>query len=206
MSAELKSKQIHATREQWLTAAANLLFTTFLEPHGYAMPEQWSVACGWPKGGKGHTIGQCWPSTCSEDAATTHMFISPELANPVRVLDVLLHEQIHACIGCDKKHGKEFKAAQKLCGLDGKATATYATEGSETFVKLQEIAALLGDYPHTALRAPKRVPGSGGGGWVRYRSENDPTYTLLISPKTVERHGIPKDPWDEPMVESDRRV
>lgn len=205
MSADLKSTQLHATREQWLTAAVAMLFSHFLEPHEHTLPEKLTVSCGWPKGGKGHTIGQCWPSTCSEDSNTVHMFISPELANPVRVLDVLLHEMIHASIGCDKKHGKEFRAVVKLCGLAGKATATYAAEGSETFIKLTEFAALLGSYPHTALRAPKRS-GTGGGGWVRYRSENDSTYTLLISPKTVERHGVPKDPWGEPMIESERRI
>lgn len=197
----------HETREQWLSAAVALLDERFLAPHGYKLPERWNVSCGWPKGGsKGHSIGQCWPSGLCEDETTVHMFISPELVKPIRVLDVLLHELIHASIGCDKKHGKEFRAAQKKFGLEGRPTATYASEGTECFAALEAITLLLGHYPHAALRRPMRGRGTGGGGWVRYRSPTDPSYTILVSPKSLERWGAPLDPDSDEMIPADRKV
>lgn len=192
---------MHNTREEWLQAAIKLLYPAIMQPHGYELPENLSVSCGWPKGkGTGHAIGQCWSSSLSEDNKTVHIFISPELSKPERVLDVLLHELTHAALGTGKGHGKEFKKAVKLFGLVGKATATYAAEDGPLYAMLSEFSAQLGAYPHSSLRMPRGGSGGGGGGWVRYKSPSDPSYTILISPKSLARWGAPSDPDGEEMI------
>lgn len=38
------------------------------------------------------------------------------------------------------------------------------------------------------------------GQWVRYVSTQDEKYTLVISPRSIERSGVPLDPWGKKMV------
>lgn len=139
------------TREQWLHEAVQALRPYFADRQ-LDLPEKIRVSCGWPtRGGLSasrRVIGQCFDSVCST-GGHTEVFISPFLSVREEVVETLVHELLHAAIGCDLKHGKEFRTAMKQIGLVGKPTATKAGDAlREDLVKLLED---LDDYPHSAL-------------------------------------------------------
>lgn len=156
------SDATYPIREGWLTAATGLLLpyiTRAAEDVGQEMSSPpIRVSVGWPKGtrGKGATaIGQCWNHSCSADG-TAELFISPELFEAQRVLDVLAHEVIHALVGTEHGHRKPFGRVARAIGLEGKLTATVA---GPAFIDLaQSLLPQLGGYPHAQLK-----PGSAGG-------------------------------------------
>jgi predicted SprT family Zn-dependent metalloprotease len=133
-------------REQWLTAAVKALRSRVV-PNSFNLPERIKISCGWPGSGSIKTrIGVCWPAECST-AGNVEIFISPILADPVRILDVLTHELGHAT-GIHE-HGKDFKAYMKAVGLEGKATSSHA--GEDLLERLNTIAEKLGPYPHDTI-------------------------------------------------------
>lgn len=149
-------------REEWLTIGAKHLATSILEPNGFRELAasngggDWSrlrFATSWPSkkalSVKNRTIGQCWPSEASE-GGLIEIFISPAIAESTRVLDVLLHEMLHAAVGNQHKHDRVFSAACGAVGLDGKPTATIA--GEDLLGDLAEIVRTIGcEYPHRVL-------------------------------------------------------
>jgi hypothetical protein len=147
------------TREEWLLEGAAALSVLVTEKTGRAVPA-YCVSVGFPKGARGRrrAIGQCWPSVVAKDGKS-HLFVSPELEDAARVLDVLLHELLHAAVGCEAGHKAPFAHAAKACGLVGPWTAT--TAGEDLTPRLNAIAVQLGAYPHGALVVADRVrPGS----------------------------------------------
>jgi hypothetical protein len=138
-------------REAWLRSAVELIKAKLCNPNGVKLPEKLQVSVGIPHGRQGkkgstHAIGQCWPSGCSA-GGHVEIFIHPEISDPARVLDILVHEAIHAA-GVHG-HGKDFKAVAVKFGLEGKMTATVAGDGLK-----QHIAVWLKHlppYPHDAL-------------------------------------------------------
>ena len=142
---------MNETREQWLVAGIAALRPLFTEA-GYTVPDNIRVTCGWPSKSalakKNQRIGECW-GTQASDAKVFELFISPALADPVRVLDVLTHETVHATVGLEAKHGKLFKRCAEALGLEGKMRSTHA--GEALSARLQAIAKALGEYPHGAL-------------------------------------------------------
>jgi hypothetical protein len=190
------------TREQWLEQAVRMMDRQILRPAGYMMPEHWKISVSFAKTSGGHrAIGQCWPPERAADGKTTHILVCPTMdaSDPVRVLDIVLHEMGHAAVGCEHAHKKAFRDFVKAVGLDGKVTATYATPGSELHVRLGDMAARLGAYPHPALKPVEKVKPAGGG-WVRYESVGIPGYKVVVSPKMVDEHGAPRDPEGDEMV------
>lgn len=140
----------HETREAWLVAAVpalvDLLKTSANCPE-FAVP---LVSVGFPyrargtkKGGK--AIGQCW--TVKREKRS-HIFLHPCLNDRPRILDVLLHELIHAAHP-DAGHKGAFKRTAEAVGLVGAMTATEA--GDELRDKLNHLAEDLGPYPHHKL-------------------------------------------------------
>lgn len=184
----------HDTREGWLVAAIRLLDREFFDGRGYTLPKKLQCSCGFPRG-HAKAIGQCWDPKVSADG-TTHMFICPTQAEPIRVLDILLHELIHAAVGVEVGHKGAFRELAREFGLEGKMTATYAAEGSELWLTLSRIATELGPYPHAPMVKTKRA---GGSGWVRLQSPEVPGYRVAISPRMIERYGYPQDPWGNEM-------
>lgn len=148
------------TREEWLVAATNLLRPDF-ETVGATVPKKVRVTCGWPsqggRPGKNQRIGECWPPSCSEDG-TTEMFINPMLSEGLAALDVLVHEMVHAAVGCDEGHKGPFRVTAKAIGLEGKMTATVA--GEVLLVRLREVEQALGAYPHAKLNPKNKKPQS----------------------------------------------
>ncbi len=137
------------TREEWLIAATNLLREDFKDT---PIPEKIRITCGWPSRGgraeKKKVLGECWKPECSEDGHT-EVFIAPTLSNGIEVLDVLVHELVHAAIGCEEGHKGPFRVVAKALGLMGKMTSTNA--GEDLLVRLREIEEKLGTYPHAKL-------------------------------------------------------
>lgn len=146
------------TREEWLNAAVAIIRPYLLDVSQTTVPDTFRVSIGFAggRGKKGDTIGQCWYPEASTDKHT-EMFISPVLAEPSRILDVLVHEMIHA--GGHRGHRGGFKKAAIAAGLEGKMTATVAGE------RLKGIIAgwlkQLGDYPGAALNLNTMRPAAG---------------------------------------------
>lgn len=138
----------HETREAWLTAGVAALTPLFTEQAMQVPPVRVSV--GWPKGrgGKGKIIGQCWHTGATTDGVQ-QIFISPELDEATRVLDVLMHEVLHAVDDGESKHRGHFAKMAARLGLEKPWTAT--TAGEDLAFKLQAISEGLGEYPHSAL-------------------------------------------------------
>lgn len=158
----VRQAAIASNREDWLQSAVGELrplmtrvsAPDFLTPH---------VSVGWAKGSRGgahgKTIGQCWDKKASGDKERAHIFISPELTDPIEVLAVLLHEMVHASVGTECGHRGPFRKVAKAVGLEGKMTATVAGEILKR--KLGLVNKMLGEYPHPGLDGQARKkPGS----------------------------------------------
>jgi len=145
-------------REQWLNEALEQFIVPLFKDAGYKVPKNIRLTCGWPaKGGlarKNKTIGQAWSFTASADGVA-EIFISPVLAEPLRVLGVLIHEVIHATVGNEHGHKKPFVDCMKAVGLNGKPTATGETD--ELIAKMKPWLKVLGKYPHAELN-PSSLP------------------------------------------------
>lgn len=137
------------TREQWLEEAVEVLRPVFKKA-GDPLPKRVRVSVGWPggRGPKRDTIGQCWPVETVDDKVAA-LFISPVLKDPVRVLDVLVHELVHAT--GKSGHRKEFSSLAAKVGLEKPWRATHASE--ELKKSLKSIAKALGKYDHGAISA-----------------------------------------------------
>jgi hypothetical protein len=136
------------------------------------------------------TIGQCWDGSTTKDGKP-QIFISPLLddvaTDPQGVLATLVHELVHATIGCEAAHGPRFAKAARKLGLDGKPTSTHA--GDDLLVRLKQIADELGAFPHTKL-----VPG------MKLRKKQttrmkkavcDCGYTVRLTKKWMDEVGLP---------------
>lgn len=118
------------------------------------------VSVGFPKGrrGRGKAIGQCHDKTASGDKARAHIFVSPEIKDPVEVLRILLHELVHASVGTQCGHRKEFRKLALALGFEAPMTETPA--GEELKEQLKYLAKRLGDYPHPGLNYNARKGGT----------------------------------------------
>lgn len=146
MPANLK----HKTREAWLMAAVDLLKPLFTE-NSYKVPEKLRVSCGFPSHnafGKKQAEGECWSDHASK-GKIFEIFISPILEKPVAVLDVLVHEIVHATVGLKCGHKGAFKTCAIKVGLEGKMTSAAA--GPDLLKRLGKLVPTLGTYPHDEL-------------------------------------------------------
>lgn len=136
-------------RETWL----NQITAQYIRPHfekaGYTIPENIRMSCAFTShGSKGKRIGECWIDSASGDN-TYEIFITPQIADSNRVVDILIHELCHATVGIQAGHKKPFADCAKAVGLTGKMTATVATpELNETITQWVQA---LGEYPHATL-------------------------------------------------------
>lgn len=143
---------MHPNREAWLVAATEQLRDGLFKRNGEVVPPV-KVSIGFPGGGSARKrIGECWNGKAASDRIP-QVFISPVLAEPVRVLDVLVHELIHAIVP-DAGHKAPFKRIAVKVGLTGKMTATVA--GPELEKQLRELSQSLGEFPHAQLSLSDR--------------------------------------------------
>lgn len=139
-----------ATREAWLEAAVREIAETCFA--GEKVPGvRISVGFAGGKGKKGlvKTIGQCWGNTAITDGKP-QIFISPALEDPIQILETIVHELAHAVDDCKSGHKGNFKRLAIKAGLEGKMTATHASEALRA--SLAEMAKGLGEFPHTAIK------------------------------------------------------
>jgi len=192
------STNSHHTREGWLIQAVEEMRPWFKEG-GTPIPEKIMVSIGFTKYSSSRAIGQCWdPMQSLGDDKVPHIFISPDQTDEIKILDILLHELIHASVGCECGHRGAFKTSALKFGLAGKMTATYAEEGSELHAKLTTLASTLGPMPHIGLRRPMKDKVASK--WIRLKSRINSDYKVVISPASFEEHGAPVDPWGEEMI------
>lgn len=188
----------YTTREQWLTAAVHRL-TPDLEAQGQTVPENLHAIVSWPHG-QSKAIGQCFGSVWAKNGST-YITVSPVLGDdPARVLDVLLHEMIHAT-GI-MNHGAPFKKVALAVGLTGKMKSTVA--GPELRERLEVLAAELGPYPHETMQTPPKADKEKADkpkNRIRLASPSNEDYIVEISRKRLETYGVPLCPFDNvPML------
>lgn len=150
-------QSIHATREQWLTAAVDELRPLFQAYAPAPAAARIRVACGFPSNWKrSGALGECWIDAASADK-THEILIAPTLAEPRRVVDVLIHEMAHTCAGA-MNHGVAFQRTADAMGLVPGATKGYkATVAGPRFDEMYgAIIDSLGAYPHAELSASTR--------------------------------------------------
>jgi hypothetical protein len=142
---------LHVSREGWLQHATDA-FRPHFEMVGKPLPANIRFSVGFcSTGARGRRIGECWQNTASADNHY-EIFISPVLSDPIRVLDVLLHELCHAALPAGVGHGPEFRKLATAVGLTGKMTATVATPELEAALR-KLVVLTLGKLPHGELRA-----------------------------------------------------
>jgi len=151
----MKTLQIEnkMTRENWLIMATSKLNDGVFKQHGYEVPQDVKVSCGFPASGgrtgaKHQAIGTCH-NRASSKAGVNEVYISPTQDDSIRVLDVLTHELIHAIDDCEHGHKGLFRTIAVDVGLEGKMTSTHA--GKELTAKLEKIVQELGEYPHAEV-------------------------------------------------------
>jgi hypothetical protein len=148
---------IYSTREDWLTAAVSELKPFFLL-NGVSISDKIRVSCALPSNAKRtnfKSVGECFPNTNSADAHF-EIFISPVLAEPVKVFETLIAMLCHTANGA-LSHGKPYqKIADAMLLLpNGTASARYksVTHGGAFIAAYQQIIDSLGAYVHAELSA-----------------------------------------------------
>jgi hypothetical protein len=138
------------TREQWLTLALHKHIAPLVKAAGATVPADALVSVGWPGGGSARKrIGECWTRAMSSKKVN-EIFISPKISDkPLLMLDILLHESIHASDDCKSGHKGHFFRTAKAVGLTGKMTSTVA--GPELAAKLKAIFKKLPKITHSKL-------------------------------------------------------
>ena len=139
------------TREEWLQSGLTLLKKELFVPLRYNVSSEIQVSCGFPSQGalsmKKRRIGECWYPQSTN--GVHHLFISPTLNEPTKVLDTLVHEVVHTIVGKKAGHKAPFKYVAVRVGLEGKMTSTHA--GSKLEKLLKGVAKEIGTYPHKPL-------------------------------------------------------
>jgi hypothetical protein len=187
--------RVFKTREQWLQEGIRRL-SPRIKAFG-TLPEKLNAIVSWPNGSK-KAIGQCFGSVWAKDGST-YVTISPVLGDdPGRVLDVLLHELIHALQSGMKlplDHGKFFKKVAHGVGLTGPMRATSATP--ELALELKAMAEAMGPYPHATMvnghAAAEKKPGAETGPLTLVSPVN-PEFTIYMSRKKFSELGAPLCP------------
>ena len=146
---------IYPTREDWLTAAVSELKPFFLI-NGVSISDKIRVSCALPSNAKRtnfKSVGECFPNTNSADAHY-EIFISPVLADPVKVFETLIAMLCHTAKGA-LNHGKPYqKIADAMLLLpNGTQSARYksVTHGGAFVQAYQQIIDSLGAYVHAEL-------------------------------------------------------
>ena len=185
-------KKPHTLRDQWFAAALtgpHGLRAAFKDAGHPLDAETIRISTGFPSRGAGRgnkqTIGQCWDQARIKDNIC-QIYISPVLADPLKVLGVLVHELVHAAVGCKHGHKAPFKQAATALGLTGKMTST--TESPELVARLAVLAERLGPYPHAALDLTGRKKQT----TRMIKTECEPCgYIARLSRKAIDEHGAP---------------
>ncbi len=137
------------TREDWLNAALTRIRERLASTGACSVPDDARVSIGFPGGGSARKrIGECWPRRLSS-TGVNEMFISPVVRDPSTMVEVLVHEAIHASDDCASGHKGHFRKAATAAGLVGKMTST--TAGPELAAWIQALLTELPAYDAGSL-------------------------------------------------------
>jgi len=139
-------------RETWLNQMAETYLIELFKQSGYDVPENIRYSIGFPSRGataqSKRTIGQCFSDEASSDSVF-EIFVSPMIDDASKIVDVLIHEMVHATVGLKAGHKKPFRDCALAVGLTGKMTATTASD--ELKEKIAVYIDGIGDYPAGSL-------------------------------------------------------
>jgi hypothetical protein len=131
-------------------AYLNFITDTYIRDHfkakGYTIPDNVRMSCSLTSTKK--HIGECWSSLNSSDNHF-EIFISPKVADSVEVIDILIHELVHATVGIKAGHKAPFRNCALAVGLQGKMTSASASPELKTII--QSWVDEAGQYPHAPL-------------------------------------------------------
>ena len=131
-------------RQQWLELAVEALRARFAAV-GYVIPMEIRFAIGWPKRATTcGAVGECWATSASSDRHA-ELFVSPELTEGGRILDVLAHELVHATVGTEAGHCKPFRDCALKIGLQGPMRST--TPSPKFAAWAEALMQRIGSYP-----------------------------------------------------------
>jgi hypothetical protein len=161
---DIDTNHRYADREAWFSAAMTELAPYFTEV-GHPLPEgkiRVSVGFG-PTGARkenSKVLGVCLTKLVVKDGVT-EIWISPEHAGTAQMLGTLVHELIHAVLNQEdavvvvedeeapveawNRHDTDFAELGTRLGLEG--TMSHSVSGADLNMKLELIAASLGEYP-----------------------------------------------------------
>jgi hypothetical protein len=80
---------------------------------------------------------------------TFEISVSPVMADPLRVLGILIHEVVHATVGLAAGHRSAFSQCAAKVGLTSPWTGTGETDDLK--IEMASWLKYLGPYPHAAL-------------------------------------------------------
>lgn len=153
-------QQTKLSREEWLTLCADMIMDEIIAPYYQPRTEMSiKISVGYAPNTRMNSrkVGVCFASRASS-AGFNEIFISPEIQDSLFVLQVLIHECIHAVDDCENGHKGRFKDIFRAVGLTGKTTECGASESLQ--LKLSEYIDLFGDMPHAKIETseiPKQV-------------------------------------------------
>lgn len=130
------------TREEWILEAIEILRADL--QHTAPLPDRIEILDCWPDDIEIDERENCWGS-CNDDVGHPCIFISPAISDSIEVLETLVHELVHASVGCEHYHDLLFQIPASCIGLEGPLISTYA--GEKLLVRLDEIINMLGIYP-----------------------------------------------------------
>ena len=145
------------SREEWLNVVLHKHVAKLLKTKaGAVLPADAKVSVGFPGGGSARKrIGECWPRVRSS-IGVNEIFINPSLKEPTQMIDVLVHEAIHAVDDCKSGHKAPFRRMALAVGLEGKMKSTHA--GAELQKWIAGVLAAMPkiDYGHLDLSGRKK--------------------------------------------------
>ena len=109
-------------------------------------PERINITFGFPAIGhmrsKNKTIGEHWSGFSNGNFISLHPLLGKD---PIKLLEVLLHEMIHSAYPLDGHRGNFPKVARRV-GLIGKMTSTFSSP--ELLKRLNGLNKELGPFPN----------------------------------------------------------
>ena len=138
------------TREEWLNVVLHKhVAKLFQGKAGVTLPTDAKVSVGFPGGGSSRKrIGECWTRSASS-IGVNEIFINPVITSPAMMIDVLVHEAIHAADDCKSGHKGFFRKTAKAVGLEGKMKSTHA--GAELRVWIERVIAVMPKMDYGSL-------------------------------------------------------
>lgn len=186
----------YPTREQWLTAAKQLLEQRYFTKPSRRLPPV-AVSCGIPAGSI-RAIGQCWDQSASSEKVT-EIFICPSITDPMDVMGTLLHELVHASVGVKEKHGTRFVKLAREVGLrEGSPKCCGPDEACKQ--ELTPLLQQLGTYPHSKLNKVKTKKVKPPKKRIKYFHPATKDYAVTVPEELIETHGVPHTQNGEPFL------